>query len=66
MFFLTIISLFSLIVYLVRFNTNEKRNFTISILTRVSNFTTYDSTTIINGGRKEFQIRQNATIYSIL
>ena len=36
--FLNFISLFSLIVYLVRFNTNNKRNFLTYVLTRVSNY----------------------------
>ena len=35
-FLLTFISLFSLIVYLVRFNTNNKRHFLTYMLTRVS------------------------------
>ena len=36
------------------------------MLTRVSNFKTYDGTTIINEDRKKFWIRKNAKIYSIL
>ena len=40
-FFLPFTSLFSLIVYLVRFNSNNKRHFLTYMLTRVSNFTTY-------------------------
>ena len=36
------------------------------VLTRVSSFTTYEGTTINNEDRKEFQIRKNAKIYSIL
>ena len=50
-------SLFSLIVYLVRFNTNNKRHFLTYMLTRVSDFTTCtkeDSTVISNEDRKEF------------
>ena len=40
-FFLTFISLFSLIIYLVRFNSNDKGHFLTYVLTCVSNFTTY-------------------------
>ena len=39
--------MFSLIIYLIRFNTNKKRHF------------------LNNEGRKEFQIRKKAKIYSI-
>ena len=35
------------------FNTNNKRHFETYMLTRVSNFTTYDGTTIKNEDRKE-------------
>ena len=52
-FFSTFISLF-LVVYVVRFNTNDKRHFLTYMLTRVFNFTTYDGTAINNEGRKEF------------
>ena len=61
-FFLTLISFFSLIVYLVRFNTNTKRHF-LTMLTCVFNFTFLsfnlsmfteeDGTTINNNDRKE-------------
>ena len=57
-------SLFSLIVYLVRFNTNKKRHFLTYMLTRVSistfpsftfsMFTEKKDTTINDEGRKEF------------
>ena len=40
-FFLTFISLFSLIVYLIRFDINNRHHFLTYILTCVSNFTTY-------------------------
>ena len=40
-------SLFSLTVYLLRFNNNKKRHFLAYMLTRVFNFTTYDGTTLI-------------------
>ena len=36
------------------FNTNNKRHFLTYMLIRVSNFTTYDGTTINNEYRKEF------------
>ena len=67
--------LFSLIVYLVRFNTNNKRHFLTYILTRLpistfpffnlSIFTEEDGTTIYNEDRKDFSIK-NAKIYLIL
>ena len=44
--------IFSLIAYLVRFNTNNKRHFLTYMLTPVSKFTTYDSTTINTENRK--------------
>ena len=76
MFFSTFISLFILIVHLVRFNTSNKRNFLTYMLTRVSistflsfnlsMFTEENGTTINNENRKEFQISKNAKIYSIL
>ena len=37
-----------------RFNTNDKRHFLTYTLTRGSNFTTYDGTTINKENRKEF------------
>lgn len=37
-----------------RFNTNDKRHFLTYTLTRGSNFTTYDGTTINKEDRKEF------------
>ena len=64
--FLTFISLFSLIVYFDRFNTNNKRHFLTYILIRVSMcnstfpyfnlsmYTEEDGTIINNEGRKEF------------
>ena len=54
MFFLIFISLFFLVVYAVRFDTNKKRHFLTCMLTRVPNFTTFDGTTFNNDGRKEF------------
>ena len=51
MLFLTFISLFSLIDYVVRFNTNNKRHFLTYMLTHVCNFTTYDGTTVNNEDR---------------
>ena len=63
-FFLNFISLLSLIVYLLRFNTNSKRHFLKYMLRRVSistspsinrsMFTEEDVTTITNEYRKEF------------
>ena len=60
--FLTVISLFSLIAYLARFNTNIKRHFPTYMLTRVSismfpsfnfsMFTEEDATTINNEDKK--------------
>ena len=60
--FLTVISLFSLIAYLARFNTNIKRHFLIYMLTGVSismfpsfnfsMFTEEDATTINNEDKK--------------
>ena len=43
---------FFLVVYLVRFNTYDKRHFLTYMLKRVSNFTTYDGTAIDNEGKK--------------
>ena len=63
MFFLTFISVFSLIVYLVRFNTNNKFHFLTYVLTRVLNLTTYDSTTINN---KDKIILNKKKCYSLL
>ena len=40
----------SLAIYVVRFNTNNKRHNLTYMLTRVFNFTTYDGTTINNTG----------------
>ena len=40
-FFVPFTSLFSLIVYLGRFNGNNKRHFLTDVLTRVYNCTTY-------------------------
>ena len=45
---------FYLVVYVVRFNTNNKRHFLTYMLTCVFNFTTNDGTAISNEGRKEF------------
>ena len=47
--FSTVIALFSLIVYLVRFNTNNQNHFLTYVLARVSNFTTciYFTTVLI-------------------
>ena len=39
---------------LVRFNTSAERHFLTYMLTRVSNFTTYDFTATNNEGKKEF------------
>ena len=59
MFFLTFISLFSLVVYIVRSSTNNKWHFLTymfltHMLTYVSNFTSYDGTTINNEDIEEF------------
>ena len=48
------------------FNINNKCHYLTYVLTRVSSFTTYERTTNNNEDRKEFQIRKNAKIYSIL
>ena len=46
MFFVTFVSLFSLIVYLVRFNTNNKHHFLHNFSFNLSMFTEEDGTTI--------------------
>ena len=43
-----------LVVYVVRFNTNDKRHFLTYMLTRMFNFPTFDGTAINNEDRKEF------------
>ena len=48
------------------FNTNNKRHFETYMLTRVSNFTTYDGTTIKNEDKRILNKKENAKIYSIL
>ena len=47
-------SLFPLIVYLVRFNTDNKRHFPTHMLTLVSNFTAHDGTTLVMKTEKYF------------
>ena len=51
-FFLTFISF--LTVYVVRFNTSDKRHFLAYMLTRVPNFTTYDGTATNNKAKNNF------------
>ena len=59
--FLTFISSFSLVVYIVRFNTNNKHHFLTYMLTRVFNTTTYNSTAIDNEDRKKINRRNTKT-----